>query len=148
MTYSATKASLSLCEKPRSLGSRRVARFENQYSVGARLSAKVISQFTRRGLLFEGMGKLARKTIDRGHDDARVVSQVFVRRASVCGGPPAVWLKLARGGSVTNHVNGEIGKSAMEKMSNQPPLDCMHRTSFCREEKPLEKEMRWGKRKI
>eukprot|EP00965_Chrysotila_dentata_P130273 4307460-Pleurochrysis_carterae.AAC.2 len=32
-------------------------------------------------------------------------------------------------------------------MSNQP-LDCMRRTSFCSEEKPLGKEMGWGKRTI
>eukprot|EP00965_Chrysotila_dentata_P223149 6193405-Pleurochrysis_carterae.AAC.7 len=68
------------------------------------------------------MGKLAREIIVGGHNKAKVISQVFARRTSVCGGSPAVWLKLARGGSVTDHANGEVGKA--EKMSNQP-LDCM-----------------------
>eukprot|EP00965_Chrysotila_dentata_P244068 6205754-Pleurochrysis_carterae.AAC.2 len=57
------------------------------------------------------MGELARENIDGGHDDARVISQVFAWRTSVCGGSLAVWFKLAGGGSVTNHVNGKIGKS-------------------------------------
>eukprot|EP00965_Chrysotila_dentata_P047753 1584177-Pleurochrysis_carterae.AAC.1 len=69
---------------------------------------KVVSQVTWLELLFEGMRKLAREIIDEGHDDARVIGYVFARRTSVRGGAPAVWFKLARGGSVTNHANGEI----------------------------------------
>eukprot|EP00965_Chrysotila_dentata_P109992 3634320-Pleurochrysis_carterae.AAC.1 len=88
------------------------------------------------------MEKLAREIIDGGHDDARVVDEALAWRTGIRGGAPSVGFKLARGGSVADHANGEIGR--VEKMSNQP-LDCMRRTSFCKEEKPFGKEMRWGK---
>eukprot|EP00965_Chrysotila_dentata_P251979 6210405-Pleurochrysis_carterae.AAC.1 len=55
-----------------------VVRDDEDVAVGKACSVveerKVISQVERRGLLFEGIGGLAREIIDEGYDDARVIS--------------------------------------------------------------------------
>eukprot|EP00965_Chrysotila_dentata_P258828 6213357-Pleurochrysis_carterae.AAC.2 len=88
---------------------------------------KVLSQVTWRGLLFEGMGKLAQEIIiEGGHDDARVIGEVLAWRTGVRGGAPAVRFKLARIGSAADHANGEIGESG----EDVKPAPGMHTSSF------------------
>eukprot|EP00965_Chrysotila_dentata_P167299 5524117-Pleurochrysis_carterae.AAC.1 len=69
-----------------------------------------ILQVTRRGLLLERMEKLSREVVDGGDDNTGAISKAFARCPSVSGGAPAVWLKLARRGSRTNHANRDVGK--------------------------------------
>eukprot|EP00965_Chrysotila_dentata_P083513 2754661-Pleurochrysis_carterae.AAC.1 len=72
------------------------------------------------------MGKLAREIVDGGHGDARVIGKALAWRTSIRGGAPTVRLKLARGGSVADHANGEVGEGG-EDVSPAPGL---HASNF------------------